>query len=52
MPPSLGNVWRARRDLRRMLPARMEDDGPALLRLGGQGAFARLAGYFLPAPQA
>ncbi len=37
---------------RRMLPARMEDDGPALLRLGGQGAFARLAGYFLPAPQA
>lgn len=37
---------------RRMLPARMEDGGPALLRLGGQGAFARLAGALLPAPQA
>ena len=34
MPPSLGNVWRARRDLRRMLPARLRrvPAGPILER--------------------
>jgi hypothetical protein len=33
---------------RRMLPARMPEDGPALVMLDRNGAMARLAGFFFP----
>ena len=36
---------------RRMLPARTGDEGPQMMRVGGTGAFARLAGFFFPPAQ-
>ena len=36
---------------RRMLPARASQDGPELMRIGRNGAFERLAGFFYPQAQ-
>jgi len=36
---------------RRMLPARTGQDGPEMMRIGRDGAFARLAGFFYPHAQ-
>lgn len=33
---------------RRMLPARTNQEGPEMMRIGRNGAFARLAGMFIP----
>jgi hypothetical protein len=34
-----------------MLPARSDQDGPALMTIGRNGAFERLAGVFAPQTQ-
>jgi nucleotide-binding universal stress UspA family protein len=36
---------------RRMLPARMSQEGPEMMRIDRNNAFARLAGFFLPQTQ-
>jgi hypothetical protein len=36
---------------RRMLPARNGEEGPALMMVGGNSAFARMAGFLFPHPQ-
>jgi nucleotide-binding universal stress UspA family protein len=36
---------------RRMLPARTNQEGPEMMRIDGNGAFARLAGLFVPQVQ-
>lgn len=36
---------------RRMLPARYGQEGPALMMVGGNSAFARMAGFLFPHPQ-
>jgi len=36
---------------RRLLPARYGQEGPALMMVGGNSAFARMAGFLFPHPQ-